>query len=163
MIVSIIVAHDLERAIGIDNQLPWHLPADLAYFKKITSGHTIIMGRKTYESIGRPLPKRRNIVLSRSHTFVPAGVEVMASIDDAIQACAQEEEVFIIGGANIYEQALPIAQRLYITLVQTTVASANAHFPKINTIEWRLISQSDHYKDDLNPFDYSFKILERSS
>jgi dihydrofolate reductase len=132
--LSIIVATDKKRGIGINNQLPWHLPEDLAHFKNTTSGHPIIMGRKTYDSIGRPLPKRRNIVISRNSEWNQNGVETVHSIEQAL-ALLNEEQAFVIGGAQIYAQALPLAERLIVTEIQAEYA-CDAFFPSIDPQVW---------------------------
>lgn len=132
--LSIIVATDKKRGIGINNQLPWHLPEDLAHFKNTTSGHPIIMGRKTYDSIGRPLPKRRNIVISRNSEWNQNGVEIVHSIEQAL-ALLNEEQAFVIGGAQIYQQALPLAERLIVTEIQAEYA-CDAFFPSIDPQVW---------------------------
>ena len=132
--LSIIVATDKKRGIGINNQLPWHLPEDLAHFKSTTSGHPIIMGRKTYDSIGRPLPKRRNIVISRNSEWNQNGVETVNSIEQGL-ALLNEEQAFVIGGAQIYAQALPLAERLIVTEIQAEYA-CDAFFPSIDPQVW---------------------------
>lgn len=132
--LSIIVATDKKSGIGINNQLPWHLPEDLAHFKSTTSGHPIIMGRKTYDSIGRPLPKRRNIVISRNSEWNQNGVETVHSIEQAL-ALLNEEQAFVIGGAQIYQQALPLAERLIVTEIQAEYA-CDAFFPSIDPQVW---------------------------
>ena len=132
--LSIIVATDKKRGIGINNQLPWHLPEDLAHFKNTTSGHPIIMGRKTYDSIGRPLPKRRNIVISRNSEWNQNGVETVNSIEQAL-ALLNEEQAFVIGGAQIYAQALPLAECLIVTEIQAEYA-CDAFFPSIDPQVW---------------------------
>ncbi|MDD2584775.1 MAG: dihydrofolate reductase [Bacteroidales bacterium] len=148
--ISIIVATSLNNAIGRNNQLLWHISEDLKYFKKITSGHTVIMGRKTWESIGRPLPNRRNIVISRSQNIFLEGAEVYSSLKDALKAanksegpCGSQkidsEEVFIIGGGQIYKQALPIADKLYLTIVNETIEDADTFFPEIDLSQWQEI------------------------
>ncbi|MBC3882293.1 dihydrofolate reductase [Undibacterium sp. LX40W] len=132
--LSIIVATDKKRGIGINNQLPWHLPEDLAHFKNTTSGHPIIMGRKTYDSIGRPLPKRRNIVVSRNSEWNQTGVETVNSIEQAF-ALLNEEQAFVIGGAQIYQQAMQLAERLVVTEIQGEY-DCDAFFPEIDPKIW---------------------------
>lgn len=160
MIISIIAAMDENRVIGIENRLPWRLPADMRWFRQQTTGKPVLMGRKTYDSIGKPLPNRRNIVVSRDATLRIEGCEVVSSADAALALCRDEAEVMVIGGASFYEQMLPRAQRLYLTLVHTTVAG-DAHFPAIASGEWREVERHDHDADASNGFDYSFVILER--
>lgn len=137
-LISIIVAISLNNAIGRNNQLLWHIPEDLKYFKKVTSGHTIIMGRKTWESIGRPLPNRRNIVVSRTHKTIE-GAEVYSSLEDALKTASTEGEVFIIGGGQIYKQALPMANKLYLTIMNQTIEDADTFFPEIDFSQWEEI------------------------
>ncbi|WP_069999538.1 dihydrofolate reductase [Cellulosilyticum sp. I15G10I2] len=119
--INIIVATSKNNQIGINNQLPWHIPEDLQYFKEKTKGHMVVMGRKTYESIGRPLPNRKNIVLTRDTTFKPDGVTVLHSFEQALIMCSAEHESYIIGGGEIYELFLPFTNRLYITMVDKVI------------------------------------------
>lgn len=160
MIISIIAAMADNRVIGIDNRLPWSLPADMKWFRQQTSGKPVLMGRKTYDSIGKPLPNRRNIIISRDAGLVVGGCEVVNSVEAALGLCRDTPEVMIIGGASFYEQMLPKADRLYLTLVHAEVAG-DAHFPEIDANEWREIERTDHHADGANGFDYSFVILER--
>lgn len=160
MTLSIIVATDEENGIGKDNQLMWHLPKDLKFFKNTTSGHTVIMGRKTFDSIGKPLPKRRNIMITRQKNLHIHGVEIFNTLADALEACADEEEVFVVGGGEIYNQALPLAHKLYQTKVHHTF-NADTFFPEINPSEWNLISRQDHAKDEQHPYSFSFLILSK--
>ncbi len=162
MTISIIVAKAANHVIGKDNQIPWYLPADLKYFKKTTLNHHVIMGRKTFESIGKPLPKRTNIVVTRSIFFLASGCIVAHSLEEALQIARDhdEEEVFIIGGAQLYEEALPIADRIYITEVDFC-PEGDVFFPKIDTDAWREKSREPHPADEKNPYPYTFKILER--
>ena len=160
MRLSIIVAMDDNHLIGKDNGLPWHLPADLTFFKKVTTGHSIIMGRKTYDSIGKPLPNRRNIVITKSVDASIEGCEVFNSIDDALDSTKEEEEVLVIGGANLCQQVLARAARLYITHIEG-VFEGDTYFPDYDTNEWREISCESHTPDEKNPHHYHFKILER--
>ena len=159
MIVSIIVAIGENNAIGKNNQLLWHLPADLRHFKNTTSGHTIIMGRKTFDSVGKPLPNRRNIVVTRQDIKIE-GCEVVKSIDDAIALCKGEEEVFIGGGAEIYRLAMAKTDRIYLTIVHK-IFDADTFFPEINFSEWVETAHEDHQPDDKNKLPYSFITLER--
>lgn len=160
MIISIITAMADNRVIGIENRLPWNLPADMKWFRQQTTGKPVLMGRKTYDSIGRPLPNRRNIIISRDPALVIEGCEVAGSADAALELCREEAEVMIIGGASFYEQMLPRADRLYLTLVHANVVG-DAYFPAITPGEWHEISRSDHSADATNCFDYSFVIFER--
>lgn len=158
MIVSIIVAVANNNAIGGNNQLLWHISADLKRFKQITSGHAIVMGRKTYESIGKPLPNRQNIVITRNRELSLPGVDVVESID-AAKAIARGEELFTIGGGEIYSQTLPVADRIYLTCVWADY-QADTFFPEINMAEWKEISREDFPAEGETPA-YSFILLER--
>ncbi len=166
MRLAIIVAQAENRVIGINNKLPWHLPEDLRYFKQVTMSKPIIMGRKTYESIGRPLPGRTNIVISRQASYAPVGVKVVPSLESAIElaenVCAIDgaEEAIVIGGAQIYEQALIHADRLYLTQVHSN-AEGDAWFPVIAMEQWREIRREDFTAKEPNPYDYSFIILDK--
>lgn len=160
MIVSIVVAIAEDNAIGKDNQLLWHLPADLKHFKDITSGHTIIMGRKTYDSIGRPLPNRRNIVITRNRELELPGTEITNSLDEALALCEGTGEVFIIGGAELYNHALGLTNRIYLTRVHQTY-EADTFFPEIDVEEWKEVSTENHLPDEKNKVAYTFSTLER--
>lgn len=160
MIISIITAMADNRVIGIENRLPWNLPADMKWFRQQTLGKPVLMGRKTFDSIGRPLPNRRNIIISRDTGLVVEGCDVVNSAEAAFELCRDAAEVMIIGGASFYEQMLPKAERLYLTLVHANVVG-DAHFPKIDFAEWHELERTDHSADAANPFDYSFVILER--
>jgi dihydrofolate reductase len=161
--ISLIWAMDKNRLIGKDNKLPWRLPADLAYFKKMTLGHTVIMGRKTFESIGKPLPERQNIVVSRNNDFNPKGCTVCHSILEVPELCS-DGEAFVIGGADIYSAFLPYAAKLYLTLIEHEF-SGDLFFPEINYDEWELVSKVKGEKNEKNPVDYYFmeykKVLTR--
>ena len=171
MKLSIIVAMANNRIIGLDNQMPWHLPADLAWFKKNTLNKPVIMGRKTFESIGRPLPNRHNIVISRQtqQSDNPLVIWVQ-SLDDALALANQlvdknidkgkSNEAFIIGGGNIYQQALPLVDRLYLTHIQTHL-NGDTQFPEYSPENWQIIYQESHLADEKNPYDYQFEILKR--
>ncbi|RYG08828.1 MAG: dihydrofolate reductase [Chitinophagaceae bacterium] len=158
--LSIIVAISENNAIGKDNQLLWHLPADLKHFKEITTGHTIIMGRKTYDSIGKPLPNRRSIVITRNPNLAIEGVEVVTSLAAAIELCKQDEEAFIIGGAEIYQQAVPLSSRVHLTRIHQYY-DADAFFPILNPTEWKEINSITYPADDKNNVAYTFSTLER--
>jgi dihydrofolate reductase len=166
--LAIIVAAAENGVIGRNNGLPWHLPQDLRYFKQVTMGKPIVMGRKTFESIGRPLPGRSNIVISRNITFSAAGVRIVATLDEAISLAddiAQTDgaaEVVVIGGAEIYRLAMPRAQRLYLTEVHASV-EGDAMLPPIHWPDWREVSRERHAASADNPFDYSFVVYERVS
>ena len=160
MLVSIIAAMDRNRLIGKKNQLPWRLPADLAHFKKVTFGKPVIMGRKTFESIGRPLPGRTNIVLTGSADFSAEGVLVAHSLEQALEHAAGADEAMIIGGSMIYRLALPIADRLYLTYVDND-HEGDAWFPEFDPADWRVIASEQHAADENNSCDYSFVTCER--
>lgn len=164
MKISAIAAMSENRVIGDDNQLPWHLPADLKHFKALTSGHPILMGRKTYESIGRPLPNRSNIIISRNPDFKAEGCTVVKDIAAAVD-CAQKqdsEEIFIIGGAEVYKQLLPEIDRIYLTIVHEDF-EGDAYFPELDMSEWHESERVRHEADEINEFACSFIVLERSS
>lgn len=162
-ILSAIVAMSENRIIGNQNKLPWHLPADLKHFKEITTGHFIIMGRKTFESIGKSLPNRTNIVLSRDANFHAPGCQTVCSIDEAIAQAEQanQKEIFIIGGAEIYRQLLPKIERLYLTIVHSQI-EGDTSFPTLSTPEWIETSRERHESDEKNAFAYSFITMERN-
>ena len=153
--LSLIAAMDDNRLIGSNNKLPWHLPADLAFFKKMTMGKPIVMGRKTFASIGKPLPGRRNIVITRDDGFVAAGCEVAHSIDDAMALCRDSDEVMLIGGASLYEQTLARASTLYITRIHASF-DGDTWFPDFENDAWRAVNREDHDADHSNPHAYSF-------
>ncbi|HTD99498.1 MAG TPA: dihydrofolate reductase [Mucilaginibacter sp.] len=159
MTKTIVVAISENNAIGKDNQLLWYLPADLKHFKNITTGHTVIMGRKTFDSVGRPLPNRRNIIITR-HVMHIEGCEVVSSIDAALALCADEEEVFIVGGAEIYRQSIHITDRIYLTIVHQKF-EADSFFPEIDYNEWTETAREDHQPDEKNKLPYSFITLEK--
>lgn len=162
MKISLIVAMDKNRGIGKAGRLPWHLPADLKLFKQITMGHHLIMGRKTWESIGRPLPGRTMIVLTHQPEFQPDGCIVARSLDEGLDIALRngEEEVFVIGGAQVFTQALPIADRIYLSRVEG-VFEADVSFPEIDLTDWSLLERVVHPADDNNPLAFTFEILER--
>lgn len=161
-LISAILAMDENRVIGKDNKLPWHLPADLKHFKEITTGNPILMGRKTYESIGKPLPERTNIIITRDVNYAVAGCIVVTSLDHALQTAAAEgnKEIFIIGGAEVYKQLLPRINRIYLTLIHHTF-QGDTYFPELNPKEWMEIEKVTHQPDEKNPFSYSFIQLDR--
>ncbi|MDX1252093.1 MAG: type 3 dihydrofolate reductase [Gammaproteobacteria bacterium] len=161
MIISLIAAMADNRVIGIDNTLPWRLPADLKHFKKITLGKPILMGRKTYESIGKPLPERTNIIVTADRDYQAPGCVVVHSIDEALAACGNSEETMVIGGASFYEQLLPRADRLYLTLIHENFAG-DAWFPAYDPAQWQEIERTDHQPDEANPYRYSFVVMKRS-
>lgn len=160
MRICIIAAVSENNIIGHQNRLPWKLSSDLMLFKKLTMGHTVVMGRKTYDSIGKPLPGRRNIVLSRNQELSIKGCEVFPSLFETYKACAEEDSVFIIGGAELYAQALKDADMLYLTRVHTTI-EGDASFPEIRTIDWITVKLVNFKADDKNEYDFTFCELQR--
>jgi dihydrofolate reductase len=161
MSISIAVAVGENFAIGKNNQLLWHMPADLKFFKQTTTGHTVIMGRKTFDSVGRPLPNRRNIVITRDTQLKIDGVEVVNSLPEALEITKEEEKpVFIVGGAEIYKQALPLTNTLYLTTIHHHF-EADTFFPTINRSEWKVVKSERHAADEKNLYDYTFEVLER--
>lgn len=161
--ITLIVAMGKNREIGKENQLLWHLPKDLKHFKELTSGHPIIMGRKTYESIGKPLPNRTNIVISRKNDWFEEGILIVGSIKEAVKFAKKiDEEVFIIGGGNIYEQTIELADKIEVTLVDAEL-DADTFFPRINEKVWQKTDEECHQKDEKNEFDFCFQTFERIS
>ena len=162
MILSIIAALDEQGGIGLRNQIPWHLPDDLRRFKQLTMGHHLILGRKTYQSIGGPLPGRKMIVLSRNPGYKLAGSQVVSSLKDALAAAreAGENEVFVIGGGEIYQKALPLADRMYLTRVHTS-SQADVFFPQYEADNWLRICEQSFPEDQDNPIGYTFSFLIR--
>lgn len=158
--LSLIVAMDDNRLIGSNNDLPWQMPADLAYFKRTTMGKPIIMGRKTFASIGRPLPGRRNIVITRDPGFSAAGCEIANGIDAALSFCGDAEEVMLIGGASLYQQTIDQATRLYITRIHHSF-EGDTWFPEFDSKRWKQETREDHDADDGNPYAYSFMKFVR--
>ncbi|MDH5444107.1 MAG: type 3 dihydrofolate reductase [Gammaproteobacteria bacterium] len=163
MKISMIAAMANDRVIGINNTLPWKLPNDMKWFRQHTLGKPIIMGRKTFESFGsKPLPQRTNIIITRDQNYQAKESIVVHSIDEAIKAAGDVDEVMIIGGASFYEQMLPKADRLYLTFVHSKV-EGDAWFPEWNESEWKEIEHIDHQADAKNPHAHSFVILERNN
>ena len=153
--LSLIVAMDDNRLIGSNNNLPWQLPADLVFFKRTTMGKPIIMGRKTFVSIGRPLPGRRNIVITRDPTFSAAGCEIANGIPAALALCSDVEEAMLIGGASLYQQTIEQATQLYITRIHHSFVG-DTWFPEFDLQVWKQASREDHQADSSNPHAYSF-------
>ena len=149
------------RVIGRGGELPWHLSADLKRFKKLTMGHPIVMGRKTYESIGRPLPGRRSIVLSHNRAYQQTGVEVVRNLEQALEQTAEAQEVFVIGGRQLYEMALPLATRLYLTEVAAKIAG-DVFFPQFDWDQWRLLESLPAELDEKSALAYCFKTYQRA-
>lgn len=161
--LSIIVAYDKNRTIGANNQLPWHLPADLAYFKKVTMGRPIIMGRKTHESIGRPLPGRDNIIITRNKEYQAEGCIVVHSIEDirALENQKNNEEMFIIGGAEIFKELIDEVDKLYITYIDAEF-SGDTFFPDMEMNSWTKVSEEKGIRDEKNPYDYYFCVYGKN-
>lgn len=159
--ISVIAALAKNRVIGIDNRLPWRLPEDLAHFKALTLGHPILMGRKTFESLGRPLPGRTNIVITRNPDYAPEGCRIAASIPAAIALCHTEDEVFFIGGAELYAQVIPLADRLYLTEVDIE-ADGDAWFPDYDRSAFKEISREPHTGEKGDALRFDFVVYARS-
>jgi dihydrofolate reductase len=156
--LTLVVAMDAQRGIGVNNTLPWRLPEDLAHFKRVTSGHPIVMGRKTFDSIGRPLPNRRNIVVTRNPAWRHEGVDAATSLADAV-ALAGEDKVFIIGGAQIFAESMDIADQMIVTEIEHTF-ECDTFFPRLEPGAWRETAREAHHSD-ANGFDYSFVTYQR--
>ena len=168
--ISIIAAIGKNNELGKGNTLLWKMPADMKHFKDITTLHAVVMGRKTFESMGKPLPNRRNIVITRDKSYLRHGVDVAHSLEEALkisrsildeQSPDKNEEIFIIGGAEIYKQAMPIADKLYITHIDAEEKNADAFFPEIIPIVWNEISHEEHKKDEKNHFAYTFSVYKK--
>ncbi len=159
-LITLIAALDNQRAIGFDNQLPWHLPDDLKRFKALTTDKTILMGRKTAQSLGRALPNRKNLVLTRTGQVPFAGMVAVASFEQAIAECASEE-LMVIGGGEIYAYCLPFAQKMHLTFVDTHLPKADAFFPEINKSQWKEIFSDIHVADNRHMFSFRFADFER--
>jgi len=160
VIRSLIVARAANGIIGKDNGMPWHLPADLAHFKRTTMGRPVIMGRRTWESIGRPLPGRRNVVVTRNTGFLAPGAEVVGSLEDAWRVLADADEVFVIGGGQLYAETLPGADRVYVTEIGKAI-EGDTRFPDLDPSEWRETVLGEHAPDDRNAHPLRFRLLER--
>lgn len=160
MKISLVVATDLDGVIGRDNRLPWRLPADLRHFKRTTLGKPVVMGRRTFESIGKPLVGRTNIVLTRDAAFAAEGVLVARSVDEALRLAAPAAEVMVIGGAAVYRAFLPRAERIYWTLVQERF-EGDTRLPPFDPAVWSEVERVDAEPDAHNPYPYSFRVLER--
>ena len=158
--VSLIVAMANNRVIGVNNTLPWHLPADLKHFKALTMGHHIVMGRKTYESIGKPLPGRTSVVVTHNAGYSAPGVIVVNSLQAAISACGDDNEIFVIGGAELYLQAITLAERIYLTEIDADIRG-DAYFPEFNPGEWLETSREMHTQQEPQPLKFHFVIYQR--
>jgi dihydrofolate reductase len=160
MTVSLVVAASTNNVIGSDGGLPWHLPDDLRHFKRLTTGNPIVMGRKTFESIGRPLPDRRNIVMTRDPDYMARGCDVVSSVREALDIEADADEVMIIGGGQVYRDFLPHADRIYLTRVQADV-EGDTYFPDIDEAGWRLVSSEPHAADEKHAYAFDVMVYER--
>lgn len=160
MSISIILAMDKNRVIGVDNRLPWRLPAELAYFKKVTMGHAVLMGRKTHESIGRPLPGRVNVVMTRDRSYEADGCVVVHSTEEALERLPADDESFVIGGADMLHLFMPLASKMYITMIDHAF-EGDTFFPEIDERIWRVTSRAPGVTDENNPFKYEYLVYER--
>ena len=158
--ISIIVAASENDVIGRQGELPWRLSDDLKHFKALTMGKPIVMGRRTWASIGRPLPGRQNIVVTRQRDFGAEGCDVVASLEDAVAAAGDADEIVVIGGSQIYALALPLAERLYLTRVHADV-EGDASFPAVDATRWCLVADEHHEADERNEYDFSFRVYDR--
>ena len=175
--ISLIAAIGKNNELGKNNTLVWSMPTDLKYFRQITSGHSVIMGRKTFESVGRPMPNRRNLIITRDLNYKKDGIEVVHSLEEALNLTSPQplsegegapslsgkagDEVFVIGGEEIFKKAIALADRLYITHIDATAKDANVFFPEIIPVVWNEVSHEEHKADKENPFDYTFSVYER--
>ncbi|MGN1401060.1 MAG: dihydrofolate reductase [Bacillus sp. (in: firmicutes)] len=157
MNISLMVAMDENRVIGKDNTLPWRLPAELQYVKQTTMGHPLIMGRKNHEAIGRPLPGRRNIIMTRDENYLSEGCEVAHSVEDVFRLCEGEDEIFIFGGEQIYRLFLPYVTKMYITKIHHSFGG-DTYFPEIDMDEWVEVSKVQGLKDEKNPYVYYYHV-----
>jgi len=160
MNISIIVALSENNVIGVNNKLPWHLSADLKRVKTVTMGHHLIMGRKTFESFGKPLPGRTNVIITRNKNFKAEGCIVVASLNEALEKSKHDDQVFVFGGGEIFREALPLVRKIYMTRVHTRV-EGDTYFPQLHPDEWKEISRQDFGADEKNDFPFSFIDLER--
>ena len=160
MTVSLVVAASSNNVIGRDGGLPWHLPDDLRQFKRLTTGKPVIMGRRTFESIGKPLPDRRNIVMTRDPDFAADGCDIVSSLSEALDLVDESEEAMIIGGGMVYHDFMPLADRIYLTRVQADV-EGDTHFPEIDEATWQLVSSEHHAADDEHRYAFDVMVFER--
>jgi dihydrofolate reductase len=160
MQISLIVAMAKNRVIGCNNQLPWHLPADLKHFKERTLGKPIIMGRRTFESIGKPLPGRHNIVVTHDPLYQISGCSVVHSLDEAFSVAGEVDEIIIIGGATLYQEAIPFVQRMYITVIDCEI-DGDVYFPDWDPVMWEEVQRKDYPADETNAYAFSVRILDR--
>jgi dihydrofolate reductase len=162
MIISLIAAIGKNRVIGKNNSLPWKLPADMKRFRELTTGKPIIMGRKTFESIGKPLPNRTNIIITHDQNYKAEGCIIAHSIEEALKAAESNKEVMIIGGSQIYKEFLPKANKMYLTLIDADF-DGNAYFPEYKVEEWKETAYEEHERDKDNQYSYTFVVLTRKS
>lgn len=162
MLISAIAAMSQNRVIGKDNQIPWYLPGDLKFFKKTTSGHHIIMGRKNYQSIGKPLPKRTNVVITRNPFFISTGCVIAHSVEEAIQIAFEngESEAFIIGGGQIYAQSMHLIDRIYLSTIDLSV-DGDVFFPEFDRADWNVIDTQSHAADERNAHAFKIEVFDR--
>ncbi|MEY4593834.1 MAG: hypothetical protein RIQ47_244 [Bacteroidota bacterium] len=160
MSLSIIVALSENHVIGSGNQLPWKLSADLKRVKALTMGHHLIMGRKTYESIGRPLPGRTNVIITRNGSYAPEGCVVVNSLAAALELAKEDSEAFVFGGGEIFREALPLVNKIYLTKVHCVI-DGDTHFPELTSSEWIELNREEFKADEKNEYDYSFVTLQR--
>ena len=158
--ISLIAAMGKNRELGFGNKLPWHLPDDLKRFKDLTRGHAVIMGRRTFESIGRPLPDRKNIIITRNSDFRAESCDTVGSMEEAIHVAGDDPEIFVIGGGEIYALGLPYANRMYLTFVDAEFP-ANAFFPEFDEAQWHVTSEVPHDQDPKHPYSFVFKTFEK--
>ncbi len=158
--ITLIAAAAENNALGKDNQLVWHLPNDFKRFKQITSGHYIIMGRKTFESFPKPLPNRTHVIITRQKNYSIEGCIVVHSMEEAIEICPKNEDLFVIGGAEIYNQSIHFADKIELTRVHANF-EADAYFPEINSMDWQLVFEEKHSKDEKHNFDYTYQTFLR--
>lgn len=158
--ISLIVAMSRNRVIGRDHRLPWHLPADLRRFKQLTMGHAIVMGHQTYKSIDRLLPGRTTVIVTRNPALRVPGALIAHSLEEALRACARDEEVFVIGGEQIFRLALPLAHRIYLTIVEAEF-EGDTFMPEIDLTAWRKVSSESHPASDTSPLAWTFEIHDR--
>lgn len=162
MSITLIAAMDRNRTIGIGNKLPWRLPAEMAFFKQTTIGKTVLMGRKTFESLPKPLKDRRNVVLTRQSNYEPEGCEILHSIEAAL-ALSKEEELIVIGGEDIYAQFLPFADKIHLTEVDVEIEGGDAFFPAFSDSEWELAARDPRESDEKNSYAFTFQTFNRRS
>jgi dihydrofolate reductase len=160
MTISLIVAVARNGIIGRDGDLPWHLPTDLKRFKALTMGHHLVVGRKTWEEVGRPLPGRVMVVVTRDPEYRPEGVIVVHSVEQALEVACGDDEVFIAGGGEVYRQALPLVDRMYVTRIHAEVAG-DTTFPEVDPADWRLVETEDYEADERHEYPFSFEVYDR--